>query len=321
MKYDVYKEYINIDNYSPFAHINEVSEKYKKSSFSLPFIEIFSEERPIHPDTFDDLGLEDKDIVRKVIVFPTSSFRTVYNPEQNICYKLPILRKITRSIRSLSYKEIERSERAGVLLSTHQFNGFGFLPERGHKAPDPNFNYIVRVMSETECFPWFYVIKSQQFNIDFEMRCMFQIIKSWMFLASKGIFLESPHTQNILVDNECNVYYRDLSDVRVVNVFDERDLVLLPSYYGTSYDLGDVLSVIFDRAVCNQNLNHLFKYSKKLGDKEKGLIKELINSEIERYQLPFPNYSMDFPKDIPERIPQKVELVFWRKFGKNITRS
>jgi hypothetical protein len=307
--YDIQKEYINIEGYSPFCHINEVSPKYQRDPFQLPFVHKYSEERPVHPDTFHDLGLNEKDVIKSKIVFPTSSFRTVYDPEHDLCYKLPLLRRITRSMRNLPPKELQRSERASVFLSQHPFEKFKFLPEKCHPAEDPNFNYIIREMPEQECFPWFYVIRSQKFSSSFEMDCMLQIIRSWMFLASKGVLLESPHTQNILVDASSTVYYRDLSDVRVI-----QDPVLRPSYYDSLSCEGEALSAIFDRTVCNQNLDHLFRYSQKLGTKERKTIKDLIESEIQKYELPFPNYSLDFPHNKPERVPQRVALVSWRDF-------
>ena len=55
--YDVEKEYINITNYSPFCHINEVSEQYRDKPFMLPYYAFSSDDvRPVHPDTFTDLG-------------------------------------------------------------------------------------------------------------------------------------------------------------------------------------------------------------------------------------------------------------------------
>ncbi|MDO8517455.1 MAG: hypothetical protein Q7S33_05015 [Nanoarchaeota archaeon] len=316
-KYDVQKEYINITNYSPFCHINEVSQEYREKPFELPFIFRFFEERPVHPDTFHDLKLNENEIIRKKLVFPTSSFRTMYEPEENICYKVPLLRKITRCVRDLQPIQMKRSERASVLLENNKFEGFQFVPEECHYADDPIFNFIIRKMPETEVFPWFYVISSQKFNSDFEINCMSQIIKSWMFLASKGIYLESPHTQNFLVDNNSTAYYRDLSDIRVFKAKSHEDEILLPVYYGrVQTTIGEDLAVIFDRCICNQNLDHLFRYGTKLGEREKKNLKELIESEIKKYGLPFPEYSMDFSKDIPSpKTPEKRELVYWRKFN------
>lgn len=311
-KYNVKNEYVNIENYSPFCHINEVSSQYRKDPFEIVFIERSGKKTPMHPDTFYDLGLNESEIIGRKTVYPTSSFRTVYEPKENICYKLPLLRIITRSIRGLAEKELLRSERAAVLLSDNPFGGFEFLPERCHHYPDPNFNYIERLMPDTECFPWFYVIKSQEFDKDFKMKCALGIIRSWMFYASKKIIFESYHTQNILVDRKANIYYRDLSDVRTNRTEDE-NLVLLPSYYPKLANPGELLAISFDRSVCKQNFDHLFKYNKNLGKNEKKVIKELIKSEIAKYNLIFPNYSMDYTSESTERDPKKFPLTDWRK--------
>ena len=141
---------------------------------------------------------------------------------------------------------------------------------------------------KAEFFPWFYAISSQNFGKNFEFNCASQIIRSWMFFASKDILLEY-HTQNILVDKNSNVCYRDLSDVR-----SNGESVLRPSF-ADNLSSGELLASVFDRTVCNQNLDHLFRYSKKLGNRDRKAIKELIESEIKHYNLPFPNHSIDFP--------------------------
>jgi hypothetical protein len=307
-KYNIQKEYLNIENYSPFSHINEVSPKFRRSPFKMPFVFRSHESRPVHPDTFTDLNLNLIDIIDEKEVFPTSSFRTVYDPEENVCYKVPLLRTITRGLRDLPHKELQRSQKASDLLSSHKLDGFDFLPEECHYANNPVFNYIKRSMPDLESFPWFYVIASQDFDKEFEINATSKIIKSWMFFASKGIFLEY-HTQNILVDKESNIIYRDLSDIK-----SNQHSLLSPSYYDSLLEKNDILATIFDRTVCNQNLDHLFKYSKKLGDQEYDFFKSLIESEIEKYNLPFPKYSMDFPIDKPQRIPEKTQLVHWRNF-------
>jgi hypothetical protein len=311
-KYNVKNEYINIEQYSPFCHINEVSPQYQTEPFDLLFIDRFSRIIPVHPDTFSDLGLTQSEIVDRKLVYPTSAFRTVYEPEENICYKVPLLRKITRSIRGLTEKELLRSERAAVLLASCPFPMFYFLAERCYYCDDQNFNYIERLMPETECFPWFYVIRSQKFDRDFEMKCVAGIISSWMYYASKNIIFESYHTQNILVDSDANIYYRDLSDVRSSSKADA-DFVLLPSYYDQLKGFGDLLSLSFDRSVCKQNLDHLFRYDRKLGDKERQIIKELISSEIAKYNLPFPDYSLDYLQESAGRMPKKTALTDWRE--------
>ncbi|MBI4447802.1 hypothetical protein HY643_02385 [Candidatus Woesearchaeota archaeon] len=308
MDYDVKKEYINIDNYSPFCHVNEVSPQFRQSPFMLPFVSRFGEERPVHPDTFQDLSLKMNEVIKEELVHPTSSFRTLYFADQNVCYKVPLLRRITRGLRDLTEKELRRSEHATAILSAQKFSSFSFLREECHHAEDPNFNYIKRDMPEIESHPWFYVIKSQEFEGDFMKKCLTNIIQSWMFFASKGIFLEY-HTQNLLMDNKSNIIYRDLSDVR-----SDKDPILCPTYLADNPELGVMFAAIFDRAVCNQNLDHFFRYDTKLGNKEKENIKQLIESEIKKYNLPFPNYSMDFPKDQTQRVPKKTSLVYWRDF-------
>jgi len=311
MKYDVKKEHINIENYSPFSHINEVSSHLRKNSFYLPFIIKSGEQRPVHPDTFEDLKMEPSQIVAKKLVFPTSSFRTVYEPEEYVFYKLPLLRKITRGLRDLSGLDLERSRVAGKRLKSLPFTGFSFMPEECHSAEDPNFNYIKRTMPEgdREIFPWFYVIKSQNFSKEFEISSAKRIIASWMFFAAKDILLEY-HTQNILVDDKANLCYRDLSDVR-----SSREEVLKPGYPDNKPINGsELLANVFDRTVCKQNLDHLFRYDSKLDASDRKGLKDFIESEIKQYNLPFPDYSIDFPKDSPERIPQKTELVSWRNF-------
>jgi hypothetical protein len=310
MRYDVQKEYVNIADYSPFCHVNEISPQYQRDPFMILFVNMFGKERPVHPDTFHDLRLNEKDIVKKKLVFPTSAFRTVYEPGENVCYKVPVLRRITRSLRDLPKKELLRSEEASSLLSLTRFEGFDFLPEKCHPADDPNFNFIVRTMPKEDYFPWFYVISSQKFSKKFEMNCAKNIIRSWMFYASEGIFFESFHTQNILVNQNADVLYRDLSDVRTMPK--KADSVLVPSYYKSLSGLDEFLAIAFDRSVCKQNLDHLFRYSKKLNGEDKKEIKNIIKSEIRKYNLPFPSYSMDYSKDKPLRTPERIPLIDWR---------
>jgi hypothetical protein len=260
----------------------------------------------VHPDTFSDLRLDPAEITVEKGVYPTSSFRTVYCPQENSCYKLPLLRRITRGVRDLPARDLQRSQAASNLLSKHRFEGFEFLPEECHFSEDPSFNYIVRRMPKRDCFPWFYVIASQRFGREFELFAASQIIKSWMFFASRGLLLEF-HTQNLLVDRNANIYYRDLSDVRSLG-----DAVLRPSYADNLECEGELLAAVFDRTVCKQNLDHLFRYSKKLGENDRIHLKQLIQSQTREYGLPFPCYSMDFPKESPERVPAKTSLVSWR---------
>ena len=300
-------EHINIDNYSPLCHINEVSKKYQKEPYDLYFIKKDGKDIPIHPDTFEDLNLDKESIVFKRKVYPTSSTRAVYDPEKNICYKLYLLRKITRSIRHLSNKELDRSVIGGKLLSQYTLPNFTYLKEECNYMSDEVYNYIIREMPNVNTYPWFYVIKSQKFSKEFELKCMTRIIQSWMFYASQGIYFESAHTQNYLVDDEANIYYRDLSDIRSLE-YEE----MTPSYYNDLNDLGEMLSIFFDRSMCNQNLDHLFRYSTKLNDEDFSYIRELILSEIEKYNLPFPDYSMDYAKDKAGHVPEIIEKVKWR---------
>jgi hypothetical protein len=300
-------EHINIDNYSPFCHINEVSFKYQKKSFNLYFIEKDGKKVPIHPDTFNDLKLDKKMIVFKRKVYPTSSTRTVYDSQNNICYKLPLLRKITRSVRDLPNKELDRSIIGNKLLSQYLFPHFTYLKEECNYMSNPMYNYIVREMPKVRTYPWFYVIKSQKFSKEFELKCMTRIIQSWMFYASHGIYFESAHTQNYLVDDDANIYYRDLSDIRSLDYVET-----IPSYYDKLDNIGEMLSIFFDRSVCNQNLDHLFRYSKKLNDSDYQHLRKLILSEIDKYQLPFPDYSMDYSKSQKGHIPEKILKVNWR---------
>lgn len=300
-------EYINISNYSPFSHINEVSIEYQKKAFMLPFIKKNGNILPVHPDTFSDLNIDRKDIVKEILVYPTSSYRTVYDPENNICYKLVLLRKITRSIRNLPNKELERSMLASKMLNEYKFENFTYLKEDCIFNDDQNFNYIIREMPKVETFPWFYVIASQKFEKDFQLKCITNIIKSWMFFASKGIYFESPHTQNYLVDKNANIYYRDLSDIRNLDYE-----IMKPSFLEELSSNDEILSIFFDRAICNQNLDHLFRYCQNMNDNDIKFIKDLIINEIKKYNLPFPNYSMDYSKKKKGHIPEKVSKVKWR---------
>lgn len=305
--FDCKNEYININNYSPFSYINDVSIEYQKKSFMLPFIKKNNKKVPVHPDTFEDLNLNRKDIIEEKLVYPTSSYRTVYDPTKNICYKLVLLRKITRSIRNLPKKELDRSMIASKLISKYKFESFNYIREFCFYNEDENFNYIIRKMPKVKTYPWFYVISSLKFDKDFQLKCITNIIKSWMFFASKGVYFESPHTQNYLVDKNANIYYRDLSDVRNLDYE-----IMIPSFYKQLSCDGEMLSVFFDRAICNQNLDHLIKYCKDINEDDVLNIKKLIISEIKKYNLPFPNYSMDYSKDKNAHIPMRIEKVKYR---------
>ena len=298
--YNVNREYVNIENYSPFCRVNEVSPKYQRDPFRLPVVRtaVIFFPVPVHPDTFNDLQLNPVDIVEERDVFPTSSFRTVYDPYDNLFLKLPILRRITRGLRDLPYIQLDRSRRATEMLTKFPLQGFSFLPEECHYAASPNFNFIKREIPDADLYPWFYVIKTRCFDKKLDLACAINIIRSWLFYASHRIFLEY-HTQNILVDPQGDLYYRDLSDVN-----GSRPKVL-----------EEMLALVFDRTVCSQNIDHLFRYRPDWGSKEQEIIKDVIKEEIAGRALPFPNYSMGFPSDATERIPVKISLSSWRDFS------
>ena len=87
---------------------------------------------------------------------------------------------------------------------------------------------------------------------------------------------------------------------------------MTPSFYDSLSCDGEMLSVFFDRAICNQNLDHLFRYCTAMDDKDFNYIRNLILSEIELYDLKFLNYSMDYSKSKSGHIPERVEKVRWR---------
>jgi siderophore synthetase component len=182
------------------------------------------------------------------------------------------------------------------------------MQEIPHHAKDPHFNFIVRTIPERDIYPWFYVIASQGFDTDLQLQCMENIIKVWMQLAEEDILLEA-HTQNILVDKSANIIYRDLSDARSAT-----RQGMQPSYLKNgSVEPNDLLSIVFDRTVCNVNMTHLFKYNKNLNESHKEYFRDLIQSLIEKYNLPFPDYRMDFSMTEANRIPMKYPLSYWRE--------
>lgn len=162
-------------------------------------------------------------------------------------------------------------------------------------------------MPNTKTYPLFYVIKSQRFGKEFMKKVIKNIIKTWFFFAKKGILLEY-HTQNILVDKKVRIYYRDLSDIRVW-----KNRFLKPEF--KIKDESELRSLVFDRTVCLQNLDHFFKYDTKLGEKGRKEIKEFLKRELENSGLKFPNYTVNFSQKETEIIPKKYELVFWRDFS------
>jgi hypothetical protein len=303
--YDVRHEAVNITNYSPFSHVNEVSEAYRLKPFMLPFYAVSPEDlRPVHPDTFADLGLDPQRIHHYVRVFPTSSFRTVFDPRRNVCYKVPLLRRITRGVRDLPEIALRRADYAAEKMALAPCADFTFLPEETHYADDPHFNYITRPMPDRATFPWFSVIAAQRTSLAFQMRCLQNIIKTWMFYAARGLYLEY-HTQNILVDADARIYYRDLSDIMI------HDGGVSDRPWCRS--VSDALALSFDRTVCQQNLDHAFRYNAQLGLPERAILKALIRDEIKKYELPFPpTASLTFSPNDSARVPVPIPLIDWR---------
>lgn len=306
MGYDVEKEYINVDKYSPFYFVNEISPQYQFSPFFLPIVSISNIGCPVHPDMFSDLSLKESDIIDTHYVHPTSSFRTVYYADNNVCYKLPVKRRITRSVRDLSNKALERSETASRLLKQYQHPIFKFLEEECHYNSDPNFNYIIRKMPESKVFPWFCVLKSNEFDVDFVLKTICGIIDVWMFFASNDVYFEM-HTQNIMVDENI-IYYRDLSDVRSIS-----NTILRPSFFERLNDRSELLSIMFDRTVLKQNIELAIRHVPGLFQK-RSEIKRFIREKIEEHKLEFPAYSLDFSVSSQKHVPYKESLTWWRRF-------
>ena len=161
MKYKIKNEYINIENYSPFSHINEVSNEYKYNKFKLPIVNINNSIVPIHPDTFSDLNLNKDNILYYIDVYPTSSFRTVYYKEKNIFIKLPITRIITRGIRTLPNKELIRSAKAQEIIKNIKIKHFYVLEEIQVFNQDERFNYIIRKIPNKNITPLFTIIRKK----------------------------------------------------------------------------------------------------------------------------------------------------------------
>ena len=300
MKYNIKNEYININNYSPFSHVNEVSKKYQKSKFKLPIVNIDNSIIPIHPDTFNDLKLDPSNILFYIDVYPTSSYRTVYYKDKNIFLKLPILRNITRGIRNLPNKELERSKKAYQILKDIKIKHFNILEEIPIFNNNENYNYIIRKTPDKKITPLFTIIKQKKYSQKRINNLIKRMINIYLELASNHIFLEF-HTQNILIDSKDNIYYRDLSDVRSIKYN------IIPSYKATEKDL---LTLSFDKTFCDQNLNHIFNYYKSLDKQE---IIKYIKKKIKYYNLEFHNYSLGFSNANQKRIPIKKPLTEYRK--------
>lgn len=303
-KYDIQKEYINIDNYSPFCHINEVSKKYQKEPFWLPIIQVGDKKVPIHPDTFYDLNLKSNIIVSKIKVYPTASYRTVYLPSHNLFIKLPLLRTITRGLRNLPNRQLDMSKEANYLLQNLNIKGFNYLEEKPIYGKEEIYNYIIRKIKYDDIMPLFYVIKTKYFDKDTMFRLIKNMIDIWFELVSNNLYLEF-HTQNILVDNNLNIYYRDLSDIRSIG-----NKILHPSYEDLTKS--EINSLFFDKTFCSQNLDHIFHYYSEFDDSEKKSICNYIKQKINQYGIEFPNYSIIFPLDSQNRKPIKAEVIPYR---------
>lgn len=300
MKYKIKNEYINIDNYSPFCHINEVSDAYKYNKFLLPIVKVGDNVVPIHPDTFDDLKIAKENILYHIEVYPTASFRTVYYKDKNIFIKLPITRNITRGIRTLPNEELIRAKKALTVLKEIKIEHFYILEEIPVFNNDDRFNFIIRKLPNKKVVPLFTIIKRRSLSSKKMMFLIERMIDIWLSLATKGVFLEF-HTQNILIDKHLNVYYRDLSDVRSIK------FNIKPSY---NIEEVDLMTLSFDKTFCEQNLSHIIRYYDKL-DLTK--IKKYIKTKIEYHGLKFPNYSLGFSQEKKERIPIRKKLSIYRK--------
>ncbi len=302
--YNPAHEQINIENYSPLSHINEVSKVYQHDAFLMPYVEVNGTIVPMHPDTLDDLNLSRDKVVKYELVYPTSSFRTVYSSDKNVCYKLPILRQITRSIRDMPNKELKRSQIAQEELLKYSFPNFTYLEEKCIYGEKDIYNYIIRKMPEKKVYPWFYCIVSGSFNKNFMIKCFDNMISIWMYYASLEIYFESAHTQNFLVDDDANIYYRDLSDIRILK-YD----IMTPSYINELKNKSEMHSVFFDRSMCSQNIEHFIRYCKDITNEDIEHIKSIIDREIKKYNIEFPNYSMNYDKNREGHHPIKTKLV------------
>lgn len=295
-------EHINIEKYSPLSHINNVSKCYQHDAYLLPYLLIDNEYIPIHPDTLDDLNISREEVKYYKIVYPTSSTRTVYSLEDNICLKIPVLRQITRSVRDVKDKEIIRSEIATRELKKYSYPNFYILEEECHKNKKEIYNYIIRKMPNIRLYPWFYLIVSNIKDKSFMIEVINKMINIWMFYASHGIYFESAHTQNFLVDDNGNIYYRDLSDIRILEYQE-----MCPSYLDELKDEKELHSIFFDRSVLSQNIKHFINYRQDITDNDILNIKKIINDSISKYNISFPDYSMNYDKNRSGHHPIRVE--------------
>lgn len=294
-------EHINIANYSPLSHINNVSPCYRHDAYLLPFIKRDGKELPIHPDTLDDLNISREEVLYYKLVYPTSSTRTVYVLDDNICLKLATLRQITRSIRDVKNKELKRSEIAFNNLRQYSYLHFHLLEEKCLKQNEEIYNYIIRSMPNKRIYPWFYLIVSNRFSKQFMLDVIKNMVNIWMFYASKGIYFESAHTQNFLVDEDGEIYYRDLSDIRILDYEEMR-----PSYLPELKDEKELHSIFFDRSMLSQNIEHFITYRQDIADEDITWLQKMIINSINEYQVSFPDYSMNYDKNREGHHPIKV---------------
>lgn len=300
-------EHINIKNYSPLSHINNVSPCYQHDAYLLPYIKDGTKDIPIHPDTLDDLNIKRQDVLYYKLVYPTSSTRTVYVFEDNVCLKIPVLRQITRSIRDVKNKEIERSKIATKELSKYSYPDFKFLEEECILGSQENFNYIIRKMPNTRLYPWFYLIVTKKYSKIFMIDIISKMVNIWMFYASHGIYFESAHTQNFLVDRKGNIYYRDLSDIRILEYE-----IMKPSYLHELKNDLELHSIFFDRSMLSQNIEHFIRYRDDLTSEDIDNIREIIKTAIIKYKIDFPDYSMNYDKNREGHHPIQVEKSYLR---------
>lgn len=300
-------EHINIANYSPLSHINNVSKCYQHDAYLLPFISDGKKEIPIHPDTLDDLNIKRQNVLYYKLVYPTSSTRTVYVLDENICLKIGVQRQITRSIRDVKNKEIERSIIASKELNKYSYPDFNILEEECIINDNEKYNYIIRKMPNVRIYPWFYLIVSNKYSKEFMIDVIKKMVNIWMFYASHGIYFESAHTQNFLVDSNGCIYYRDLSDIRIMEYE-----IMKPSYLNELKDELELHSIFFDRSMLSQNIEHFIRYRDDLKQDDIDKIKIIIKEAINKYNIKFPDYSMNYDKNKEGHHPIRVDKSYLR---------
>lgn len=308
LDYNIDYEHINIKNYSPLSHINNSSPCYQTGVYLLPFIEINSDLIPVHPDTLDDLNLSREKVAKYELVAPTSSTRTVFSLEKKVYYKLALTRQITRSIRDLKNKELKRSEIALSELLKIDNKDLIVLKENCFYNKNEIFNYIIREYPNKRLYPWFYLIVTNTFSKEKMINLIYKMVDIWLFYASKGIYFESAHTQNFLVDEDLNIYYRDLSDIRILK-YD----IMMPSYYNELNGIQELHSIFFDRSMLSQNIQHFINNYNGVCNDDIENIKNHIKNSIQKYNISFPNYSVDYDKQREGHHPVKVKLNELRK--------